>query len=580
MWGLYLIYLITNKPLSISEAAKQIFLETYHLLVYCFITFLSGCRAGADCPFIHDDSRAAGNGKTGVRSTAAQPQQQPQASEAPSSSHIKDSPVATEASQATPKNPHRQYTQLADQSRVVQRPTPRTQAEDPRAFQIGQVRRRFAADEQVLESKTIIKLNLTPSDPDFPFEMDALEVVLTVPQDYPRSGSPSLRVKNKGMDRGYQINIEKGFVQIATEYPQATLLNLLNLLDKQLEYFLAAPKAETIKLVANLNKTASSVPESSTNSTAAQGQATGKKQEARRPSFSDAHKDNAAQIRTAETRQLEARLGRLPLFNKSLDGYTYMVPIEPRKPGELPASLPPSSIKVVQLHVPHLYNLEPCSITLVGVEGEAARNVESAFLSRVSQNSHFTLMNHINYLSQNVHTMAKTPATAQPVFQSHSASAEAKPTSTAAGESKTVASAEDHRSHIVTIPRPPEWTAIEAEDAGDSYDSYSYDSGDETEDEDVQEEPADTAQTSKSTAERGIMLSLPFLELHGIELLELVSLSITVKCDRCKDTMDVANVRNNTNADASGIRSVSCKKCANQFGIGLSRVLNIWLDRD
>jgi hypothetical protein len=63
------------------------------------------------------------------------------------------------------------------------------------------------------------------------------------------------------------------------------------------------------------------------------------------------------------------------------------------------------------------------------------------------------------------------------------------------------------------------------------------------------------------------MLSLPFLELHGIELLELVSLSLTIKCDRCKTTLDVLNIKNSS-GNLSGVRSESCRKCANALDIG------------
>ena len=60
----------------------------------------------------------------------------------------------------------------------------------------------------------------------------------------------------------------------------------------------------------------------------------------------------------------------------------------------------------------------------------------------------------------------------------------------------------------------------------------------------------------------------PFLtELYGIELLRLVSLSITIKCDRCKDTIDVSNIKDTGKQDGTGTRSETCKKCASSLGI-------------
>jgi hypothetical protein len=129
---------------------------------------------------------------------------------------------------------------------------------------------------------------------------------------------------------------------------------------------------------------------------------------------------------------------------------------------------------------------------------------------------------------------------------------------------RELTAAED-RSHLITIPRPPEWS-VEDGDHYDSEDSYSYDSGDESDEEEYAKEDA-MADLQPSGPERGIMLSLPFLELHGIELLELVSLSLTIKCDRCKTTTDVQNIKNSS-GDSSAIRSESCRKCANAMDIG------------
>jgi hypothetical protein len=124
---------------------------------------------------------------------------------------------------------------------------------------------------------------------------------------------------------------------------------------------------------------------------------------------------------------------------------------------------------------------------------------------------------------------------------------------------------EDDRPHLITIPRPPEWS-VGNDDEYDSDDSYSYGSGDESEQEEYAEDDV-VGEPQSSGPERGIMLSLPFLELHGIELLELVSLSLTIKCDRCKTAVDVSNIKNSL-GDSSAVRSESCRKCANALDIG------------
>lgn len=57
-------------------------------------------------------------------------------------------------------------------NRVVQRPTPRTQAEDPRTFQIQQLKRRFSPVEAADDGGISLSFQLVPSDPDFPFELE------------------------------------------------------------------------------------------------------------------------------------------------------------------------------------------------------------------------------------------------------------------------------------------------------------------------------------------------------------------------------------------------------------------------
>lgn len=140
-----------------------------------------------------------------------------------------------------------------EQSRVVTKPVPRAQIEDPRAFQLTQVKRRFRLKEIEKVDGTSLVLTLVPSDPDFPFEIAALNCILSVPKGYPAS-RPHLAVTNKEMGRGFQINVETGFDAIVEALPNGTLLQYLNSLDKQLEQFLAAPKADTIKLIVHKNR--------------------------------------------------------------------------------------------------------------------------------------------------------------------------------------------------------------------------------------------------------------------------------------------------------------------------------------
>lgn len=110
---------------------------------------------------------------------------------------------------------------------------------------------------------------IRPSDPDFPFELEALKINLTVPADYPHSkdAKPSIVVLNDDIPRGFAVNIELGFrriVEIALkkfedediELVEGTGLKSLFLtLDKYLELFLKQEKRQTVKFVKTRNKT-------------------------------------------------------------------------------------------------------------------------------------------------------------------------------------------------------------------------------------------------------------------------------------------------------------------------------------
>jgi len=254
---------------------------------------------------------------------------------------------------------------------------------------------------------TMLTFQMRSSDPDFPFGIEALDCVLRVPFDYSKSGKPSLTVKNPNMERGYQINVERGFDAIVANARASTLSNRMDALNKQLEAPLVAQKAATIKIISNLRKLEKppsgilpkyELPHLSP--TAAKSQPSASNQPV---TYSAEQKVQAQSRREAETRQLESRLGRLPKFTKSLNGLEYTVLIEPRNASELPGDL--KAIHTISLIVPALYNLETCRIELRSVGGEAKTNVERAFQERVLHYPQMTVTNHVNYLSQNMHTM-------------------------------------------------------------------------------------------------------------------------------------------------------------------------------
>lgn len=474
-------------------------------------------------------------------------------------------------------------------SRVVQKPVPPAAAQDPREFQLGQIRRRFNPKESKLagndllaieEGTTLLQFKFSPSDPDFPFEMTALEVSLSVPTSYPKH-KPSLRVGNKDIPRGFAFNIESGFRGLVEEKPDATLLELMKALDKNLEVFLSAPKAETVKIVANKDtRHLEALPSRSVvpppGSRAAITASSSNFEETSIPvkpvqTFSAAQKAEAAKRREVETRQLEARMGRLPLYKKSGDGIAYTVPIEPKKRTELPVAI--QAIKAVQLFVPLCYPLEPCRVQLEGVDPKEAKPVEKGFEQKASERQEVTLMVHINYLAQNMHTLAKTVLKTEKKPTPVPAPLVQPPEEVTAKGKQIEGTQDAERSHIQYITRPPEWNVIDRDDLSDTDtdDLYSYDTGDESSDKDggvgLGTEDQPSTPLPAPNQEKGTAISFPFIELYGIELLEVTILNLTVKCERCKDVMEVKGLKNGVT------KAESCKKCASSLSIGFRRDL-------
>ncbi|PYI11362.1 CHY zinc finger domain protein [Aspergillus sclerotiicarbonarius CBS 121057] len=468
-------------------------------------------------------------------------------------------------------------------SAAGQRPVSKAEASNPREFQLNQLRRRFRPTETSNDDGITLTFGMAPSDPDFPFEMDKLQCILHVPRTYPVQGRPSIKVTNPEMGSAFQENISRGFDDIVDSTirsgGRATLLSWINSLDRHLERLLTTTeRGPTLKFVPNVGSQGQAEDQKLAQDMKALAVSSRKeKPPIREPSivqppapvYSAEEKAQAEKRRAVETRQLDARLGRLPLFHKSSDGMSFVIPIQPAKLDRLPVSL--RSVKSVKLQVPRLYPLEPSMIQLQGIDSLEGRAVEAGFSQWVEGNKQLNLISQVNYLTSNMHNFAKTPLKApeptpapapvlldesvpsEPAFQAEGTPLEDKP-------------------HVHVVPRPPEWTVGDNSSGTDDTDITASEEELSDDDEDGGAPVPDLPEPT--TAERGVALSFPFLELYGIELLELVGLYITVKCDRCKESLDVRNIPQiKDKSDELSPRIETCKKCANTMSLGFRRQL-------
>ncbi|KAG5962038.1 hypothetical protein E4U58_004001 [Claviceps cyperi] len=488
--------------------------------------------------------------------------------------------IALKTEQAADSTPNRpQAVAQPSTSRIVPKPVPSSQAKDPRGYQLEQLRRRFSPKETALSGgDTSLVFRLKPSDPDFPFELTHLECHVRVPARYPTE-RPVLQVQNSNIPRGFALNIERGWDRLARERKGATILSIVNALDRNLEKLLSQEKQETVKLVAfkyarHLDATNSEEP-----SGQPQGKPRGKPREkpgpihptsassafTPEPSFSRQQVAEAKATRAQHVRQLEARMGRMPQFRSSADGIIFTVPIEPKRRGELPTELRP--VTSLHLIVPLLYPLQDLRIQLNDADAVAAEPVEDLFAKQAAERKYMSLTSHMNYLAQNMHILAKQAKESGDKSEAQTAAEALNPTLSqipTAGPSAPSWKGKE-KSHVQVIPRPPEWDLPqdESEDDDDEGDDDYGDLLSGTGEDDADAVPLRKTTTNppavtapSETIEKGTMLSFPSLELYGIEVLQVSLLSLSVKCERCKTTNDLTGLKPQIE------KTVGCTKCA------------------
>ncbi|EAQ85198.1 hypothetical protein CHGG_09212 [Chaetomium globosum CBS 148.51] len=447
-------------------------------------------------------------------------------------------------------------------SRVVSKPVPERETKDARGYQIEQLKRRYSPQENDIGHGMVSLLfHLTPSDPDFPFDLNHLECDLRIPEGYPKH-PPQLLIKNKDIPRGFVINIERGWDALVQQKRGATLLTLVKALDRRLESLLSEKKAETVKLT--IFKDTRHLDSGPASVSGSQPVKPITKPTVDRPyipeeSYSKDQIAEAKARRAQDVRQLEARMHRSPDYQKSSDGVVYTLSLEPKRRASLPPSLQP--VQSVQLIVPLLYPLQPLRILLNDVGSEDAEPVEELFAQKAAEQKQMSLTSHLNYLAQNMDRLAKqaqkAPAEVAPAVEVPASAVQEAEKAGEAEEAAQTPFKETGKGHVHVIPRPVEWA---------DYGTGSSESDDDSDDDDedggavIEAEPAGPSLPTQ-TAELGTAMSFPSIELYGIELLQVSVLNLSVKCDRCKTINETTGLKDNLE------KASSCKKCATPFAV-------------
>lgn len=111
---------------------------------------------------------------------------------------------------------------------------------DAKTAELTQLERRFRSTFLKIskdDSKEIVEFDLAPSDPDFPFELDALKITLTVFHDYPTTAA-EIKIRNSEIPLELISRVEEGWKLHADSNRSTILLDQFKWLDRNLEQLL------------------------------------------------------------------------------------------------------------------------------------------------------------------------------------------------------------------------------------------------------------------------------------------------------------------------------------------------------
>ncbi|KAK9451697.1 uncharacterized protein V1518DRAFT_409281 [Limtongia smithiae] len=446
-------------------------------------------------------------------------------------------------------------------------------------------------DSEIDEEK--IHLCLEPSDPEFPFDLAALEFTLIVPLTYPESGdAPSIIVTNGDMPRGFALNVEHGFTDDISKpgLKKISLVDMITALDKHLETFLKAEKRATFKIV-NLTSRKGKAEQSAYNDWGINPDLIAKMnitsdsntQEKENVSqdlrnsisksfFSEAEIAQATERRNRELRQLQTRLSsatRLP-DDSATGSSSCKVPFQPARKSELPEVF--QTVSYVTIVVPKLYDLEPCTIKfLEGDDKSSLSIVEENFKRHAEEKKEFSLLSHLNFLAQNVSLLLA------PIKEDIKSAEKDSTSEVAEGQQEE------------NYQKPPEWDMLDGNYSDDSDYMFDFDGEEETDykfvagpiytgydsqghheqHEGYAHETTDDADEDATSAGSDIVfkpspnavsITFPGMKLINVGVLQCTLLSLVVRCVRCKTDAEIRDIKP-TRLTATP-RSIVCGKCS------------------
>ncbi|ORX63125.1 hypothetical protein DM01DRAFT_1403493 [Hesseltinella vesiculosa] len=476
-----------------------------------------------------------------------------------------------------------------------------------RQVQLDQLHKRYSSTFKKISDHasvgTTVRFALKPSDPDFPFDLENLLIQLVVPPQYPKQQC-TLTIMNPDIPKGFALNVERGFHE-QVSLVDMTLVRQFGWLDRRLESLLQEPATAVVapptKIMApaipdhviQAVKAATSVSSSASGTLAVPPVAKAKPPK-KKPSL-PTNLASAFGQRSREMDHLKTRFGKDYRPSKSDRSLVHLTLVL-NDPDFTRKDVFPDNVVRVRYFIPLQYPNSPCAIELdtKTVDKQISTHVATLFAQHVNQDPDSSLFEHLNWLSRHMECILNTPM-AQPVTESkmtpllHHIRSPANLASTSAAtlsksplvKKSLFADDRDTKNRLIIIHdnTPVPFTASTSASGTASQpnqQSISCDEGTSSDatstDDDAADEPSSSQpmmMTDSKDVRRGTEVRLLDPQLDNVTLLRCTLLHLLVKCNRCKNTVDVENVQP-TQEDIDGdkkTRWLTCSTCQSVLGV-------------
>lgn len=427
-------------------------------------------------------------------------------------------------------------------------------------------------------SDTTWLCKLKPSDPDFAFDIEYLEFVLTVPLGYPKHGQalPYILVKNGNIPKGYSINVERGYASIAqAQLGKRSLLDIMLEFDKGLEGFLQQQKGQTIKLV----KFSSSGKKTSVESAMNQNSASNNKSNVssgQNPTTATRSFNFALPpvfipnyIKEETTKQINLLIARLKdqasIKSVSESETVVSIKITAGHSEILPQQL--NETFTVLLHVPKNYGISPCTID-IPLDLIEARNIERNFNLHAASAKSWSLLALMNFLTVQLDSLILSDEYIRaPLENVVGNENSAHSTNENQSYSEEALSEQDKKLHYSSFDTSTSGNNSVAEHAQNEDNNLLHEELHHREVSDDNEAGSEHVDEEASSSwefaplkSSGTALNFVNLELSNVALLECNALSLEIQCSRCKSRAEMHLVSGPYGRESKAV-TMLCAKC-------------------